>query len=82
MGAGADAVVVKPGLATLDHVTRIASAADRPVLSFFTADEHALFATSDALPDGLALEHEALVAARRAGADLVISYGALAAAES
>ncbi len=82
VAAGADAVVVKPGLATLDHVTRIASAADRPVLSFFTADEHALFSTSEALPDGAALEHEALVAARRAGADVVISYGALAAAQS
>ena len=82
IAAGADAVVVKPGLAALDHVTRIASAADLPVLSFFTADEHALFASSEALPDAAALEHEGLVAARRAGADLVISYGALAAAES
>lgn len=82
VAAGADAVVVKPGLTTLDHVTRIASAADRPVLSFFTADEHALFASSEALPDAAVLEHEALVAARRAGADVVISYGALAAATS
>ena len=82
VAAGADAVVVKPGLSTLDHVTRIASAADRPLLSFFTADEHGLFASNDAVPDALALEHEGLVAARRAGADIVISYGALAAAES
>ncbi len=82
VAAGADAVVVKPGLASLDHVARIAAAADRPVLSFFTADEHALFTTNEALPEAAALEHEGLVAARRAGADLVISYGALAAAES
>jgi porphobilinogen synthase len=82
VAAGADAVVVKPGLSTQDHVTRIVSAADRPVLSFFTADEHALFAANDALIDLPALEREGLAAARRAGADIVISYGALAAAES
>lgn len=82
VAAGADAVVVKPGLSTLDHVTRIASVADRPVLSFFTADEHALFAANEALPDAASLEREALAAARRAGAGIVISYGAMAAAES
>jgi porphobilinogen synthase len=79
---GADAMCVKPGLATLDHVTRVASAVGRPVISFFTADEHALFASNDALLDVDKLERESLVAARRAGADLVISYGALAATES
>jgi porphobilinogen synthase len=79
---GADAICVKPGLATLDHVTRIASAVGRPTVSFFTADEHALFASNEALLDVEKLEGESLVAARRAGADLVISYGALAAAES
>ncbi len=80
VAAGADAVVVKPGLLALDHVTRIALAADRPVLSFFTADEHALFASNETLADAAALEHEGLAAARRAGADIVISYGALAVA--
>ena len=79
---GADAVVVKPGLAALDHVTRIAATADRPVISFFTADEHALFANNEALPDSAVIEREGLTAARRAGADLVITYGALAVAES
>jgi porphobilinogen synthase len=79
---GADAICVKPGLATLDHVTRIASTVGRPVISFFTADEHALFASNDALLDVEKLERESLVAARRAGADLAISYGALAAAGS
>jgi len=78
---GADAICVKPGLGTLDHVARIAASAGRPVISFFTADEHALYSTNEALLDVDKLERETLVAARRAGADLVISYGALAAAE-
>ena len=82
VAAGADAVVVKPGLVALDHVSRVAATAGRPVFSFFTADEHALYANNEALPDGAALELEAIGAARRAGADFVISYGALVAAES
>ena len=82
VAAGADAVVMKPGLATLDHVTRIASVADRPVFSFFTADEHALFAGNEILDDAQAAEREGLVAARRAGADIVISYAAQDAAEA
>jgi porphobilinogen synthase len=82
VASGADAVVVKPGLVALDHLTRVAASSPRPIFSFFTADEHALYANNEALPDGAALEREAIAAARRAGADFVISYGALAAAES
>ncbi|HZP97299.1 MAG TPA: hypothetical protein VFC31_13350 [Candidatus Limnocylindria bacterium] len=82
VAAGADAVIVKPGLATLDLVSLVAASADRPALSFFTADEHALFFDLDATPDGAAMEREGLVAARRAGAALLITYAALAAAEA
>ena len=80
VAAGADAVVVKPGLAALDHVTHIASVVDRPVFSFFTADERALFAGNETLDDAPAAEREGLVAARRAGADFVITYAAQGAA--
>lgn len=82
VATGADAVLVKPGLQTLDLVSRIASSADRPVISFFTADEHALFASNEALADASAMEREGFLAARRAGADLVVSYAALDAAEA
>jgi len=81
IGAGADAVIVKPGLAALDHVVRVAAAADRPVFSYFTADEHALF-TSESLSDGPAAERESLIAARRAGADILISHASIDAAEA
>jgi porphobilinogen synthase len=80
--AGADAIVVKPGLVALDHVTRIAAVADRPVLSFFTADEHSLSFENESLRDAGAVEREGLIAARRAGADLVITYASLDAVES
>lgn len=77
VAAGADAVVLKPGMLTLDLVRLVAASADRPILSFFTADEHGLFATCDALADAAEMEQETFVAARRAGADLLITYGAL-----
>ena len=81
IGSGADAVILKPGLATFDHVGRVAAVAERPLFSYFTSDEHALFA-AESVADGQAVERESLVAARRAGADLFISHAALDAAES
>ena len=78
---GADAVVVKPGTATLDLVADVAVAADRPVISFFTADEHALYFANEAVHDAPAMEREGIAAARRAGADLVITYAASEAGE-
>ena len=77
VAAGADAVVLKPGLVTLDLVTRVSESVDRPIISFFTADEHAFFASSDDSRDRVDAERETFSAARRAGADLLISYGAL-----
>jgi porphobilinogen synthase len=82
VAAGADIVILKPGLATLDHVARAAASAGRPVASFFTADEHGLFAASESLDDTAAAESETLHASRRAGADLVISYAAVDAVEA
>lgn len=73
VAAGADAIVVKPGLSTNDLVT-LAQAADRPVIAYHTADEHGLFHPNEELADGDALERESLIASRRAGADLIISY--------
>lgn len=81
IAAGADAVVVKPGMGSGDLVSRIAAEAARPVLSYFTADEHALFVT-EALADPVAMEREGLAAARRAGADLIVTNAALDASES
>jgi porphobilinogen synthase len=76
VAAGADVVVLTPGLVTLDLVTRISETVDRPVISFFTADEHAFFTSADDPRELAVAERETFSAARRAGADLLISYGA------
>ena len=77
IAAGADAVVVKPGILALDLVASLRAAVDRPIVSYHTADEHALFSVEgDA--DGAAAERETLAASRRAGADLIVTYGASA----
>ena len=83
MADDADAVVVKPGAPGLDIVARLATFAGRPLVSYFTADEHGPFvaATEGAL-DPAAAEREHLAAARRAGASFVISSGAFSVAES
>ena len=79
---GADAVVVKPGTAALDIVATLRPLLGRPLISFHTADEHAAFAiAADELDDAPAAERETLAASRRAGADLIISYGAWHAAD-
>ena len=83
LASGADAVIVKPGAPTLDIVALLAASADRPLISYFTSDEHAfLVAGSEGVTDPTVAERELVAAARRAGAALVITYGAFALASS
>jgi len=83
VASGADAIIVKPGAPTLDIVALLASSADRPLISYFTSDEHAfLVAGSEGVTDPTVAERELVAAARRAGAALVITYGAFALASS
>ncbi|HYK97065.1 MAG TPA: hypothetical protein VEU77_01605, partial [Candidatus Acidoferrales bacterium] len=77
VAAGADAIVVKPGLSTLDLVSLVAQTADRPVIAYHTADEHGLFQANEEMADSEAFERESIVASRRAGAELIISYAAV-----
>src|SRR2546430_9122860 len=80
---GADAIIVKPGAPGLDIVARLAAFPNRPIFSYFTADEHAPFvATTEGPLDPAAAEREHLAAARRAGASLVISSRAWSVTES
>jgi porphobilinogen synthase len=79
---GADAVIVKPGTSALDIVANLRPLIGRPLISFHTANEHASFVLSaEELDDAPASERETLAASRRAGADLIISYGAWHAAD-
>jgi len=81
LAEGADAVVVKPGTPAIDIVAGLRPLVRLPLISFHTADEHAAFVAASEDLDGAAAERETLAASRRAGADLVISYGAWSAAE-
>ncbi|MHB8631598.1 MAG: porphobilinogen synthase [Candidatus Limnocylindria bacterium] len=81
LAEGADAVVVKPGTPAIDIVAGLRPLVRLPLISFHTADEHAPFVAASEDLDGAAAERETLAASRRAGADLVVSYGAWSAAE-
>ncbi|MBI3521777.1 MAG: hypothetical protein HY071_01600 [Chloroflexi bacterium] len=81
LASGADALVLAPGAPTLDLARMLRELSDRPLMSFHTADEHATFAGASELIDAPHAEREGIRAARRAGADLVISHGALGVAE-
>jgi porphobilinogen synthase len=81
LAAGADAVGVRPGLLALDVLAGLARRTSAPLVSLHPAAEHALFTGTDDIEAGLA-EAEALAAAWRAGAHLLISYGALAVADA
>jgi porphobilinogen synthase len=81
IGEGADAVVVKPGAPAIDIVVRLRPIVDRPIISYHTSDEHAAFALAAEQVDAAAAERETLAAARRAGADLIISNGAWSTAD-
>jgi len=77
VAAGADLVIVKPGMLALDLVASLAAGSARPVAAHHTADEHAILSAESDV-DGARVERELYAASRRAGAALVIGHGALA----
>lgn len=75
---GADIVMVKPGLPYLDIVRRVKDAVPTPVAAYNVSGEYAMIKTAAAagMIDERAAVSEALLALRRAGADIVFSYHA------
>jgi porphobilinogen synthase len=75
---GADIVMVKPALAYLDVIRRVADATALPVAAYNVSGEYAMVkaAARDGLLDERATVLETLTAIRRAGAGIVISYHA------
>ncbi|MEY2410880.1 MAG: porphobilinogen synthase [Verrucomicrobiota bacterium] len=80
---GADMVMVKPALAYLDVVWRVKSQFGVPTAAYAVSGEYSMIAAAAAKGwiDERAVTLESLMAMRRAGADLVVSYAATKAAK-
>jgi porphobilinogen synthase len=80
---GADIVMVKPALAYLDLIWRVKEAFGYPVAAYNVSGEYAMIkaAAQNGWLDEERAMMEALVAMRRAGADLILTYFARAAAQ-
>jgi porphobilinogen synthase len=75
---GADIVMVKPGLPCLDIIRRAKERFGGPIAAYQVSGEYAMIklaAAAGALDGDLAMR-EALLALRRAGADIIITYAA------
>ena len=79
---GADMVMVKPGLPYLDIIARVKEAFGMPTFAYQVSGEYAMlrFAAAAGAFDYEPALMENLLAFRRAGADAVLTYGALEAA--
>jgi porphobilinogen synthase len=79
---GADLVMVKPALAYLDIIQRVKAEFGLPTAAYAVSGEHAMIkaAAAKGWIDERALTLESLLAMRRAGADILITYAAADAA--
>src|SRR5450755_98971 len=75
---GADIVMVKPALAYLDIIHRVKKEFGLPTAAYSVSGEHAMIkaAAANGWIDERAVTLEALLAMRRAGADILITYAA------
>ncbi|MFJ2028380.1 porphobilinogen synthase [Streptosporangium sp. NPDC087985] len=75
---GADAVMVKPALAYLDILRQVRDAVDVPVAAYQVSGEYAMVeaAAANGWIDRDRVIMESLVAIRRAGADMILTYWA------
>jgi porphobilinogen synthase len=81
---GADIVMVKPALCFLDIIQRARQRFDCPLAAYFVSGEYMMInaAAKAGLIDKDAAMMEALTCIKRAGADIIITYFAKAAAKS
>jgi porphobilinogen synthase len=80
---GADIVMVKPALAYLDLIHRVKTEFGYPTAAYAVSAEHAMIkaAAAQGWIDERAMTLECLLAMRRAGADILITYAAADAAK-
>lgn len=79
---GADIVLIKPALACLDILCRVKAAFGYPTAAYAVSGEYAMIkaAAARGWVDERSVQMESLLAMRRAGADIVITYAAMDAA--
>ena len=79
---GADAIMVKPAGPCLDLIWRVREGTDHPIAAYQVSGEYAMIKAAAALGsiDESAAMLESLVAIRRAGADMIVTYFAVEAA--
>jgi len=81
---GADILMVKPALAYLDVIARARAELDAPLAAYHVSGEYAMVhaAAERGWIDGPAVMREHLLAIKRAGADMILTYAARSVAES
>jgi porphobilinogen synthase len=79
---GADILMVKPALAYLDVIYRVKEATDLPIAAYNVSGEYAMIKAADQRGwiDGKKVMLESLLAMKRAGADMILTYFAKEAA--
>jgi porphobilinogen synthase len=80
---GADIIMVKPALAYLDIINRIREEIDLPVAAYNVSGEYAMIKAAEQMGwlDGKKVMMETLTAIKRAGADMILTYFAIEAAQ-
>jgi porphobilinogen synthase len=81
---GADIIMVKPALAYLDIICRVREEIDLPVAAYNVSGEYAMIKAAEKMGwiDGPKVMMETLTAIKRAGADLILTYFAVEAAQA
>lgn len=80
---GADIIMVKPALPYLDIIYRVREEIDLPVAAYHVSGEYAMIKAAEKMGwvDGKKVMMETLLAIKRAGADLILTYFAIEAAK-
>jgi len=81
---GADMIMIKPALAYLDVIAEVRAAFDVPVAAYHVSGEYAMVKAAAQLGwiDGAAVALEHLLAIKRAGAEMILTYFAREFAEA
>ena len=80
---GADIIMVKPALPYLDIICRIRDEIDLPLAAYNVSGEYAMIKAAEKMGwiDGKKVMMETLIAIKRAGADMILTYFAVEAAQ-